>query len=118
MNNKSRNSILAQGILLLIAFTVYSFSGIFSKSASLCKPLSLNFFLCFGGVITAMGLYAMLWQKVLEFLPLNKAFLCKSVTILIVLCISHFLFNEVITINNIIGAVLILCGLVTLTWKD
>lgn len=57
--------------------------------------LALHFlswsYLCglFGALFT-LGLYAILWQKILSFMPLNKAFLCKSVTILMVLAVSAF----------------------------
>jgi drug/metabolite transporter (DMT)-like permease len=64
-----------------------------------------------------LGFYAVLWQKVLEVYPLNKAFLCKSVTIIIILALSHYLFGETISLNNILGAILIILGIGMLSWK-
>lgn len=104
--------------LILITFSVYSGSTIFSKMASMQKTLSIAYFLCLGGVVLTLGVYAILWQKVLSFMTLNKAFLCKSVTILMILAVSVLIFNEVVTINNIIGAGFIMSGLTVLVWKE
>lgn len=64
--------------------------------------------------MVALGLYAVLWQKVLSFMPLNKAFLCKSICIVFTLGISYWMFAENITLNNILGAIIIILGLVVL----
>lgn len=105
-------------LFLVITFGVYSASSIFSKVASMQEPMSLSYFLCLGGVVSALGVYAILWQKVLSFMPLNKSFLFKSMTIIIILTASVLVFNETVTINNLIGAGFILAGLIVLSWKD
>lgn len=104
-------------LLLLLAFVIYSGTGIFTKLASQHSFLSLPYILFFGCVIATLGLYAVLWQKVLTFMPLNKAFLCKSICIVFTLAISYGLFGEHITRNNILGAICIILGLVVLSWK-
>lgn len=64
-----------------------------------------------------MAVYAILWQKVLAFMPLNQAYLLKSSTILLILAISHFVFSEAISFYNIIGALFIMAGIFILTCK-
>lgn len=103
--------------LLLTAFLIYSCTGISSKLASRHAFLSISYILYFGCVVGTLGLYAVLWQKVLSFMPLNKAFLCKSICIVFTLCISYWMFAETITFNNILGASIIVLGLVVLAWK-
>ena len=103
--------------LLLTAFLIYSCTGIFSKLASRHDFLSIPYILYFGCVVGTLGLYAILWQKVLSFMPLNKAFLCKSICIVFTLCISYWMFAETITLNNIFGAIIIILGLIVLAWK-
>lgn len=103
--------------LLIIAFIVYSCSSIFSKRASLYDFLSFNYIFSLGGVFLALATYAVLWQKVLTFMPLNKAFLFKSITILFILFISHFMYFEDITIYNMVGSAFIIMGLVVLSCK-
>lgn len=80
--------------------------------------MSLEYILYICCVILALGIYAILWQKLLSFMPLNKAFLCKSITILIILAVSALIFNEIVTLNNIIGAGFIMSGLAVLVWKE
>ena len=80
--------------------------------------MSINYILFLGAVVAALGIYAMLWQKVLAVMPLSRAFLYKSITIVIALLICHFLFDESISINNIIGAGIIISGIVVLSWKE
>lgn len=104
-------------LLLLFSFLVYSGTGVFSKLASQTSFLSIQYILFFCGVIASLGLYAVLWQKILSFMPLNKAFLCKSICIVFTLGISYGLFSEQITCNNIIGVFFIIGGLMVLAWR-
>ena len=106
-----------QVALLLVTFVVYSCTSLFSKSASMHPFLSVPYLLNFGGMLCCMGVYAILWQKVLGFMALNKAFLFKSMTIVMILGFCYFLFGETITMNNIIGTAFIIAGLVVLAWK-
>ena len=107
----------AKVFFLLLTFVIYSCSSIFSKYASIQDPLTKEYGIFVGCVLIALGLYAVLWQKVLSFMPLNKAFLCKSITIVMILAVSAFAFNEPISVNNIIGAIFIMTGLGVLAWK-
>ena len=104
-------------LLLFSSFIIYSFESVFAKIASGYATFSFHYFFYFGCVLAVLGCYAVLWQKVLEVYPLNKAFLCKSVTIVIILALSHFLFGETISLNNILGTILIIMGIATLSWK-
>lgn len=104
-------------LFLLLTFSIYSCSSIFSKLASLSSVFSFDYLLCLGVIVLALFVYAILWQKVLSIIPLNKAFLCKSVTIVMIMAASALFFKETITTNNIIGSVFIILGLVVLAWK-
>lgn len=101
-------------ILVIVTFLIYSCSGIFCKLASRYDFMSILYMTYFAGVVAVLGIYAILWQKILERMPLNKAFSCKSMTIVFALVIAHFMFGEQITMNNVIGTVLIMSGLVVL----
>lgn len=99
-------------------FLVYALSSVFSKLASGHAFLSVGYVLLLSGVLLSMGVYAVLWQRVLSWMPLNRAYLCKSTTILFLLCISHFLFGEAVTLHNVLGAMLIVVGLAVLVWEE
>lgn len=103
-------------LFVVLTFIVYSSCSIFSKSAALSEFLSASYILNVAGVVGALALYAVLWQKLLTWLPLNKAFLLKSSTIIIILMISHFYYGEAITLHNVFGALLITIGIITLSW--
>lgn len=108
---------LKQLLLVFITFIIYAFTGIFTKLASMSQFMSLKYILYFGCILVMLGSYAILWQKVLSFMELSKAFLFKSVSILITLCYSRILFSEHISLTNIIGACVIVSGLIILSWK-
>ena len=100
-------------ILSLIAINLlYACVGIFTKYASQQDFLSLNFML---GVICAvgvMGLYAVLWQQVLKRIELSVAYMFKGTSIIFVMLLAYILFGEQITWNNILGAIIIIVGIV------
>ncbi len=111
------SSLLVKSLFLLIAFLFYSCEGIFGKIASQYPFLGLRYIFFFSCVIISLGIFAILWQKVLEIVPLSKAFLCKSITIVFILAVSHFAFDESITLNNIVGIFFIIGGITLLAWK-
>jgi drug/metabolite transporter (DMT)-like permease len=101
-------------LLLFSAFLVYSSESVFIKWASLEEPLSLWFNIYYGIAICVLGLYAVLWQLVLKRMPLSLAYMCKSLTLIIILLIAHMLFGESISTYNIVGGFLIICGILML----
>ena len=96
----------------MTAFLVYSSTGVFSKLASAEEFLSLGYLLRFGLVVLALGVYAVLWQIILKRFPLSRAYLYKSITVIFSLTFAFFIFGERITVQNILGAVLIISGIV------
>lgn len=87
------------------------------KLASKYEFLSFQYVLYLGMTILVMGIYAMLWQKVLELIPLNKAYLYKSSGIGISLMYAYIIFDENITVNNILGCAMIIMGIMVLSYK-
>lgn len=99
-------------LLLIVAFLIYSTTGVFSKMASMHEMLSLSYIQYFSLVILAMGLYAILWQFILKKVDLAKAFLFKSLTVVFSLFFAWSIFDEIITIKNLIGCAFIVSGIV------
>jgi drug/metabolite transporter (DMT)-like permease len=100
--------------LLVTACLIYASTGFFIKSAANHLGVNPAFFSFFFSLIACLGVYAILWQKILGVLPLGVAYLSKSMTIILALVISHCVFGETITLNNILGTGLILLGLINL----
>lgn len=104
-------------IMLLLVFLIYSSANIFMKLAASSGRDILSIALYFSCAIGVLGIYACLWQKVLKHIPLATAFMFKSITVLYGMMFAFLFFGEVITINNIIGASLIIAGIIVLGWK-
>ena len=99
-------------ILLHIVVFIYSMSSILTKKAALSEFLSMRFIILYGLVLVCMGVYAIVWQQVIKNLPLNVAFANKSVTVIWGMVWGSIFFNEVITPKMIIGAVIVITGVV------
>lgn len=106
-----------KSIFLCLAVAIYSTSSVFSKLASGYEFLSLSYLVCLGGVVSMLGVYAVLWQIALKRIPLNQAYLFRSLGLVYGLCIAHFIFNEKITVQNIGGCCLVLTGMLLLLSK-
>lgn len=97
--------------LLIFAFFIYSSSGIFSKYASMQKFMSLSYIGFIAGVVFVLGFYAILWQQIIKRMPISDAFLFKGIGVIFGLLIAHYMFGEIITLNNCIGAAVIIAGI-------
>ena len=67
------------------------------------------------GLIAAvgvMGLYAVLWQRVLMRIELSMAYMFKGTSLIFVMLLANVLFDEQIAWNNILGAIIIISGIV------
>ncbi|MDF2881115.1 MAG: hypothetical protein K0R54_1672 [Clostridiaceae bacterium] len=98
-------------ILLYSAFLIYSGIMICSKLAALHKILSMNFFFYIGLEIMLLGMYAIIWQQVLKKFSLVVAMANKGVVVILGLLWSVVLFKEVVSIYNVIGAIIIILGI-------
>lgn len=97
---------------LHILLMVYSTSGIFGKLAARYSFLSPEFFGLYFCVLLILGLYAVGWQQILKRMPLTEAFSNKAVTIVWGIVWGALIFKESITTGKIIGALLIVVGVV------
>ena len=93
------------------AFLVYSFASVFTKWASMADVLTLPYILRIAGAVAVLGIYAILWQQIIKRMPVSDAYMFKGTSIIFILLLSHLLFGEVISVTNIIGAVLIIGGI-------
>lgn len=99
-------------LLMIVAFLIYSSTGVFSKLTSMQNFLSIDYVIFFSMIIVALAVYAVLWQLILKKVPLSQAFLFKSTGIVFALIYAHFIFDERISATNVIGAFLIMCGII------
>lgn len=99
-------------VLLHIMLMIYSMSGICSKLAANERFLSLKFCILYGLVIALLGFYAIGWQQIIKRLPLTTAFANKAVTVVWGLVWGLIIFHESITIGKVVGALMVIAGIV------
>ncbi len=99
-------------ILLHLLLFFFSFCSVFSKLAASYEFLSWQFCLFYGISIMILGIYAVLWQQIIKKMPLVIAFLNKAVTIIWGMIWGTLIFSEKITLNMIIGCIVVIIGVV------
>lgn len=116
MNEKSVTLSRLQKILLLeLSFLIYSIAAIFSKKAAMESFLSGKFILFVALLVIFLAIYAFLWQQVLRHFSLVTAMSNKGIVVIWTLLWSVLIFNETITIENIIGGALVIAGIVVVS---
>ena len=94
METKKDNKIKYYFILHII-LAMYSLFGIFSKFASGQEFMSFKFIMCYGVVLLNLFVYAICWQQIIWGIIFGFVF-----------------FNEQITWNKIVGAIIIVVGII------
>ena len=117
---KGKNKMKRAKTLLLLHFMlmIYSMSGICSKMASKQEFLSLKFCIYYGIIIILLGFYAIGWQQIIKRLPLTTAFANKAVTVVWGIIWGFIFFNEPITMGKVIGALMVVGGIVMYALAD
>lgn len=106
-----KNSGWVKYLALIGVNFVYACTGIFTKMASRQEMLSWPYLLWLTGTIGVMGLYALLWQQVLKRTELSLAYMFKGTSMIFGLLIAWSILGEQITLNNMIGAAIIIVGI-------
>lgn len=112
--NKRAVTLIALHLLLL----VYSLSGIFSKNAAHEPFMSPMFIALYGGMLAILFIYAIGWQQILKRLSLSLGFANKAVTVVWGMVWGFFIFGESISALNLIGATLVIAGVVLYARAD
>lgn len=106
---KSKSILLLQGAMFF-----YSFVSVMSKIAStMLQTYGLFSIQCISAIfimIMMLGMYALIWQKSLKKIELSIAYANKGMVLLWSLLWSLLFFKEEISVNNVIGILLISLG--------
>ena len=106
---------LASFLLMHAGFLIYSFYTVLGKIAAKYDFLSLQFCIFYCILILILFIYALLWQQVLKVIPLSFATANKASTIVWGMFWSFLFFQEDITLKKIVGAVIIITGIILLS---
>ena len=108
LSTEPRNSVLA----LLGANLVYACESVFIKLASGREQFSAAYFLFLGCAVAVLGVYAILWQQIIKRMSVSRAYMFKGTVLVFVLILSALFLGETITWTNVLGAAIIVCGIV------
>lgn len=98
--------------ILQLVILIYAGSSIASKLASNESFFSFKFCLYYGILLLLLAIYAILWQQVLKKFPLSIAYVNKAATIIWSMLIGHFFFKEQASLFNILGALIVMIGII------
>lgn len=102
-----RDLLFLQAIVVL-----YTLAGVAGKFAARYEFLSGGFILCYGIEILILGMYAILWQQILKRFELSVAYANRSIALIWSLVWAAVIFQERITVWNVVGALIVIAGTV------
>ncbi len=105
-------------VILHLLFAVASVSAMCGKFASGYEFLSLKYCLFMCGMIGCLGIYALGWQQIIKHMPLAKAYVNKAATVVWGMIWSLLIFKEHLTVGKIVGAAVVIAGVVLFALSD
>ena len=105
-------------VILHIELLLFSLGGVCSKMAGKYEFLSKGFIIYYGLVILNLGVYAIVWQQIIKKLPLNTSYANKAITVVWGMVWGVIFFGEKITWNMIVGAIIVIIGVLTVVQSD
>lgn len=103
---------------LQLGFVIYSFCAVFSKKMSFTKLISFNSMFCFVAIALCMLVYAVIWQQAIKRLALSVAYSNKAIVVVWGMIWGWLFFDETITRGKLMGALLVISGMVLYTYAD
>jgi len=111
MTELGSNRLLDIAILQLSIF-VLSLAMLVAKMASSLNMLSANFAFLYLLEVGIIGIYALIWQQIIKKFEISVAYANKGTLILWTFLWAGLFFHETIALKNILGALLIITGIV------
>lgn len=105
-------------VLLHLLVLYYPVVSILAKFASHYEVLSLNFILIYALQLFCIGIYAVLWQRVIKNFELSVAYSTRALVVIYNMFWAYIIFCEKITFKNILGSLIILLGIWVVTKND
>ena len=105
-------------LILHIFLGIYASSSVCSQLGARQPFLSVPFILLYGAMLLALVVYAFGWQQVIKHLPLTTAYANKAVTVVWGILLGFLLFGETVTPRQILGAIVIIIGIVLFVRAD
>lgn len=95
--------------IALFLYFFLSLSSVFMKFASINNDLIMKGVYYILSMLT-LGVFALLWQKMLTKFNLSKVYVFKATTIIWGMILGYLFFKEQISIQMVIGAMITMIG--------
>ena len=99
-------------VILQLVIIIYSISSVIAKFASGQESLSIGFMLFYAAEIAVLGIYAILWQQMIKKFDLSIAYANRAMVLLWSMVWAVLIFHNQITIQNVLGIILVIIGTV------
>ncbi|MBO1623677.1 EamA family transporter [Bacillus arachidis] len=104
-------------VFLHVAFFLYSIIMVYMKWAAQFSVGSISFLMAYMVLVILLFGYAIIWQQVIKPFEISKAYSHRGVIILWGLLWSVVFFGDTIRWNHVLGAIVIIIGIVVVV-KD
>ena len=119
MENKVKKKTKLKEIFILqIVIAIYTLSSVFAKFASGQEFMSFKFILYYGLEMLILAVYAVVWQQLIKKFDISVAYANKAMGLLWSIVWAILIFNETITIKNVIGVVIVIVGTIIVNSED
>ena len=98
-------------IAIVLSFALYSSTSIFMRYAAIYPFLSLQYIVMLSCSIFVLGVYAIIWQQIIKHVEISVAYMFRGSSLIFTMLYAWMLFGEQITATNIIGAIVIVGGI-------
>ena len=105
-------------ITLITVNLLYAIVLILNRMASIYAPLSLGYILLLSISVIVLAIYAISWQQIIKRMPISDAYMFKGISIVFVLLLSAWLFEEIIKLQNVVGSIIIILGIALFAKAD
>ena len=117
-NEKKKKTKLKDICILQIVIAIYTLSTVCAKFASGQEFMSFQFILYYGIVMMILGVYAIIWQQLLKKFDVSIAYANKAMGLLWSIVWAILIYNDTITIKNVIGVLIVIIGTIIVNNED
>ena len=117
-NEGKKKAKLKDIFILQIVIAIYTLSTVCAKFASGQEFMSFQFILYYGIEMIILGVYAIIWQQLLKKFDVSIAYANKAMGLLWSIVWAILIFNDTITIKNVIGVLIVIIGTIIVNNED
>ena len=117
-NEEKKKAKLKDIFILQIVIAIYTLSTVCAKFASGQEFMSFQFILFYGMEMLILAVYAIVWQQLLKKFDVSIAYANKAMGLLWSIVWAILIFNDTITIKNVIGVLIVIVGTIIVNSED